>query len=117
MTNVMFNYMTRVMSACDSTMHFPIQAVSAESDIPLLMDAKSRGWIHIESHDCHITPAGVQAFRSEKELREHEADQEADKRRTPARKKPLIILTKSAKWVAGAIGVAVIAEIVSLFFH
>ena len=59
---------------------------SAE-ELSLLMDAKRRKWIVIESYNSHITPSGYSAYSSEKDSRDKISDASARKSKRGMKKK------------------------------
>lgn len=114
MTNAMFDYMTKVLGVSDHEGCFQVADVTqSDEEIKLLMTAKRKGWICVKAYDCCITKAGMDAWWSEKDSR----DEKADQRTEIASDKTPVVLRKCVKWLIGAVGTAIIAEIVSKWFH
>lgn len=113
-TNAMFAYMTKVKDVSDNEGRFEIADVTqSDNEIELLKTAKRKGWIRVKAYDCRITKAGMDAWWSEKDSR----DEKADQRTKVTSDKTSVVLRKLMKWLIGAVGTAVIAEIVSKWFH
>lgn len=118
MTNKKYDFLCRVISVADSVGRFDIAEVSqTDEDVQLLMELRDCGWLHIEAGNHYVTLAGKNAYLSEKETRDEQSDDVANKRATESCKKPPVILCKLALWLAATIGAALITHVVTVIFQ
>lgn len=77
MTDKMFDYMSRLVVPSKHQRIYKSADVSRGDDYALALDAQAHGWLHIEPYNTYITSDGFNAWLSEKDSREHRAEEAA----------------------------------------